>query len=165
MPDGLNDATKLQPPPQDLSVEAPARPTDPLHEVVTLLNRAAIDSKLALLNPDLAGMVGKLAEQATEPGRLDQPSYRTGAAYAVQDMEKYTGGQPISMPAELRAELVTLASTSPGLQDERMQGLVAKTAGLDDRELILDIRRTAQHVARLDPHQDQGCSTLPNDGE
>ena len=154
MPDGSNAAAKPQPPPQDPSVEAPARLADPLHEVITLLNRVSTESKLALLNPDLAGMVDKLAEQAMELGRLDQPSYRTGAAYAVQDMEKYTGGKPIGMPAELRAELVTLASTSPGLQDERMQGLVAKTAELDDRELILDIRRTAQQVARLDPAQD-----------
>jgi len=154
MPDGSSAVAKPQPPPQDLSVEAPAKLADPLHEVITLLNRISTESKLALLNPDLAGMVDKLAEQATEPGRLDQPSYRTGAAYAVQDMEKYTGGKPIGMPAELRAELVTLASTSPGLQDERMQGLVARTAGLDDRELILDIRRTAQQVARLDPAQD-----------
>ncbi len=154
MPDGSNAATKLQPPPQDLSVETPAKLADPLHDVITLLNRVSTESKLALLNPDLAGMVDKLAEQAMEPGRLDQPSYRTGAAYAVQDMEKYTGGQPIGMPPELRAELVTLASTSPGLQDERMQALVAKTAGLDDRELILDIRRTAQQAARLDPQQD-----------
>ena len=154
MPDGSNEAASLQPPPQDLSMETPAKLADPLREVITLLNRVSTESKLALINPDLAGMVDKLAEQATEPGRLDQPSYRTGAAYAVQDMEKYTGGQPIGMPPELRAELVTLASTSPGLQDERMQGLIAKIAGLDDRELILDIRRTAQQVARLDPQQD-----------
>ncbi len=154
MPDGSNAIAKPQPLPQDLSAEAPAKLADPLHEVITLLNRVSTESRLALLNPDLAGMVDKLAKQVTEPGRLDQPSYRTGAAYAVQDMEKYAGGQPISMPAELRAELVTLASTSPGLQDGRMQALVARTAGLDDRELILDIRRTAQQVARLDPAQD-----------
>ncbi len=154
MPDGSNAIAKPQPLPQDLSAEAPAKLADPLHEVITLLNRVSTESRLALLNPDLAGMVDKLAKQATEPGRLDQPSYRTGAAYALQDMEKYTGGQAISMPAELRAELVTLASTSPGLQDGRMQALVARTAGMDDRELILDIRRTAQQVARLDPAQD-----------
>ena len=151
MPDGLNDAARLQPSKQDPSVTEPA---NPLHEVVNLLNRVATDSKLALLNPDLAGMVSRLAEQATEPGRLDQPSYRTGAAYAVQDMEKYSGGKPISMPPELRAELAALAGTSPGLQNERMQALIAKTAELSDRDLILDIRRTAQQVARLGPDHD-----------
>ena len=154
MPDGLNDVARQQLPSQDLSVGAPSKPADPLHEVVRLLNRVATESKLALLNPDLAGMVGKLAEQAAEPGRLDQASFRTGVAYAVQDMEKYTGGKPISMPSELRAELATLSVTSPGLQNERMQALVAKTADLPDRELVLDIRQTAQQVARSGPGQD-----------
>ncbi len=154
MPDGLNDMSRQRLPSQDLSVGASAKPADPLREVVSLLDRVATESKLALLNPDLAGMVGKLAEQAAEPGRLDQASFRTGVAYAVQDMEKYTGGKPISMPSELRAELATLSVTSPGLQNERMQALVAKTEDLKDRELILDIRQAAQQVARSGAGQD-----------
>jgi len=154
MPDGLNDVARQRLPSQDLSVGALAKSANPLHEVVSFLNRVATESKLALLNPDLAGMVGKLAEQAAEPGRLEQASFRTGVAYAVQDMEKYTEGKPISMPSELRAELATLSVTSPGLQNERMQALVAKTADLPDRELILDIRQTAQQVARSSPGQD-----------
>ncbi len=151
MSDGSNAAEKVQLPPIAFPATTPGKPTDALHDVITLMNRVATDTKLALLNPDLAGMVGKLAEQATEPERLSQPSYRTGAAYAVQDLEKYSGGKPISMPQELRTELTTLAGTSPGLQNERMQALVAKTAELDDRGLVLDIRRAAQQVARIDP--------------
>jgi len=151
MSDGSNAAEKVQLPPIASPATTPGKPTDALHDVITLMNRIATDTKLALLNPDLAGMVGKLAEQAAEPERLNQPSFRTGAAYAVQDLEKYSGGKPISMPQELRTELTTLADTSPGLQNKRMQALVAKTAELDDRGLILDIRRAAQQVARIDP--------------
>jgi len=88
----------------------------------------------------------KLALQAGETGRLDQPSYRTGAAYAVQDLEKYTEGKPISMPPELRAELSALAATSPGLQDKRMQALVAKTSELTDRDLILVTAQPGVHT-------------------
>ncbi len=151
MSDGSNAAEKVQLPPIVSPATTLGKPNDALHDVITLMNRVATDTKLALLNPDLAGMVGKLAEQAAEPERLSQPSYRTGAAYAVQDLEKYSGGKPISMPPELRTELTMLAGTSPGLQNERMQALVAKTAELDDRGLVLDIRRAAQQVARIDP--------------
>ncbi len=151
VPDRLKVADKVQLPPDASPATTPEKPTDALHEVIKLMNRVATDTKLALLNPDLAGMVAKLAEQAAEPERLSQPSYRTGAAYAVQDLEKYSGGKPIGMPQELRAELTMPASTSPGLQNGRMQALVAKTAELDDRELVLDIRKAAQQVARIDP--------------
>ncbi len=148
----IANAQARQQPMQD-GLQATATPNEALHGVVTLMKKVSSGSSLGSINPDLAGMIGKLAEQAAEPGRLDQPSFRTGAAYALQDIERYAD-KPVSMPPELRAELAALAGTSPGLQNGRMQALVAKTAELDDRELILDIRRTAQQVARLGSSQD-----------
>ncbi len=97
--------------------------------------------------------VGKLVEQGNDPARLEQGSFRTGVAYAVQDLEKLPA-ITVAMPAALRAEMTELAATSPGLQNERMQALVAKTPELTERGLIEDIRRAAYQTARSGPEQD-----------
>ena len=127
--------------------------TDALRDVIAKLSQVVTKGQLAVADPALARTIGKLAEQSSDPGRLDQSSFRTGVAYAVQDLEKLPAVS-VSMPATLRAEMTELAATSPGLQNERMQALVAKTPELTERGLIEDIRRAAHQTARSGSEQD-----------
>ena len=77
---------------------------DPLREVIAKLNQVVSQGQLALADPALARTVGKLVEQSNDPGRLEQGSFRTGVAYAVQDLEKLPA-ITVTMPADLRDEM------------------------------------------------------------
>jgi hypothetical protein len=153
MPDGSAS------PPPSLPLQASSGTTgeapqgDPLRDVIAKLNQVVSQGQLALADPALARTVGKLVEQSNDPGHLEHGSFRTGVAYAVQDLEKLPTIS-VTMPAALRAEMTELAATSPGLQNERMQALVAKTPELTERGLIEDIRRAAHQTARSGPEQD-----------
>jgi hypothetical protein len=46
----------------------------------------------------------------------------------------------LSMPAELRIEMVDRAGSAPGLENERMQALMRSTANIGDRSLVQAIR-------------------------
>ncbi len=151
MPDG-----SVSPPPslQASSGTAGGTPqSDPVRDVIAKLSQVVSQGQLALADPTLAKKVGKLVEQSNDPGRLEHGSFRTGVAYAVQDLEKLPAIS-VTMPAALRAEMAELAATSPGLQNERMQALVAKTPELTERGLIEDIRRAAYQTARSGSEQD-----------
>lgn len=153
MPDG-SASPSPSPPLQASSGTADGAPqSDPLRDVIAKLNQVVSQGQLALADPTLAKTVGKLVEQSNDPGRLEHGSFRTGVAYAVQDLEKLPAIS-VTMPAALRAEMTELAATSPGLQNERMQALVAKTPELTERGLIEDIRRAAYQTARSGPEQD-----------
>ncbi len=153
MPDG--SAPSPSSPPLQLSSgttgETPQG--DALRDVIAKLNQVVSQGQLALADPALAKTVSKLVEQGNDPARLEQGSFRTGVAYAVQDLEKLPA-ITVAMPAALRAEMTELAATSPGLQNERMQALVAKTPELTERGLIEDIRRAAYQTARSGPEHD-----------
>jgi len=153
MPDG-SVSPPPSPPLQISSGTAGGTPqSDPLRDVIAKLSQVVSQGQLALADPTLARTVGKLVEQSNEPERLEQGSFRTGVAYAVQDLEKLPAIS-VTMPAALRAEMTELAATSPGLQNERMQALVAKTPELTERGLIEDIRRAAYQTARSGAEQD-----------
>ncbi len=153
MPDG-SVSPPPSPPLQASSGTAGGTPqSDPLRDVIAKLNQVVSQGQLALADPALARTVGKLVEQSNDPGRLEHGSFRTGVAYAVQDLEKLPAIS-VTMPSALRAEMTELAATSPGLQNERMQALVAKTPELMERGLIEDIRRAAYQTARSGPEQD-----------
>ncbi len=150
MPDG----SVSSPPPQASAGTTVGAPQgDPLRDVIAKLNQVVSQGQLVLADPALARTVGKLVEQSNDPGRLEQGSFRTGVAYAVQDLEKLPA-ITVAMPAALRAEMTELAATSPGLQNERMQALVARTPELTERGLIEDIRRAAYQTARSGAEQD-----------
>ncbi len=153
MPDG---SVSPPPPPSLQSSSGTAEETpqgDPLRDVIAKLSQLVSTGQLALADPPLAKTVGKLVEQSNDAGRLEQGSFRTGLAYAVQDLEKLPA-ITVTMPPALRAEMTELAATSPGLQNERMQTLVAKTPELTERGLIEDIRRAAYQTARAGAGQD-----------
>jgi len=153
MPDGSVSPPPSPPLQASSGTAGEASQSDPLRDVIAKLSQVVSQGQLALADPALARTVGKLVEQSNDPGRLEQGSFRTGVAYAVQDLEKLPAIS-VTMPAALRAEMTELAATSPGLQNERMQALVAKTPELTERGLIEDIRRAAYQTARSGPEQD-----------
>jgi hypothetical protein len=95
----------------------------------------------------------RLVEQAAEPGRTEQPLFRTQVAYMLQDVEKLAGTKITSVPAELRTELTKLAGSSPGLENRQMEALLRGTADVADRGVIRDIRRNAATIAGLGDQQ------------
>lgn len=136
-PGGASDAGPGKP--------ADAAPADLLRALIEKLDRTqALVSKL---DPALAAVVRNVAEKADQPGRLDDPTYRTRVAYLLQDMEKLVG--PIAgVQPGLREEMTRLAATAPDLQNERMQALIAMTASIDGRTLVRDIRQGASDMVK-----------------
>jgi len=103
--------------------------------------------------PGITAGLNRLVEQGAEPGRVEQPLFRTQVAYILQDIEKLAGAKITSVPAELRAELTQLAGSSPGLENKQMEALLRGTADIADRGVIRDIRRNAATIAGLGDQQ------------
>ncbi len=124
---------------------ADAAPADPLRALIEKLDRT--QALVSRVDPALAAVVRNVAEKADLPGRLDDQTYRTRVAYLLQDMEKLVG--PIAgVQSGLREEMTKLAATAPGLQNERMQALVAMTASIDGKALVKDIRQGASDMVK-----------------
>ncbi len=122
-----------------------ALPADPLRALIDKLDRA--QPLVSRVDPALAAVVRNVTEKADQPGRLDDPTYRTRVAYLLQDMEKLVGPVAGVQPG-LREEMTRLAATAPGLQNERMQALVAMTASIDGKALVKDIRQGASDIVK-----------------
>ncbi len=120
-------------------------PADPLRALIDKLDRA--QPLVSRVDPALAAVVRNVTERAGQPGRLDDPSYRTRVAYLLQDMEKLVGPVAGVQPG-LREEMTRLAATAPGLQNERMQALVAMTASIEGKALVKDIRQGASDIVK-----------------
>lgn len=160
------DPVLAMPPPAAASqaADAPSKPngqeggpdaTKPDREPVLDLVQRLQDAAAVLGDRD-AGLVrgiNLLAQQGTEPGRAEQPLFRTHVAYALQDMERIAGAGSTAMPPELRTEMTRLAATSPGLENRRMEALVRATPEIEDRGLVRDVRRAAALVAGLGDNQ------------
>ncbi len=134
---------------------APSNPEPPKRDAMAdLLDKfERIAGTLGSREPGIAAGLNRLVEQGAEPGRTEQPLFRTQVAYMLQDVEKLAGAKITSVPAELRAELTKLAGTSPGLENKQMEALVSGTADVADRGVIRDIRRNAATIAGLDDQQ------------
>ena len=121
-----------------------ARGRDPIHDLVTRLDRDA--STIAAKDPDLSRTIHQLAQTAgSQPERTQDAAFRTRVAYALQDMEKL-GGLISSVPQGLREEMGRLAVTAPGLQNDRLQDMMRATPSMDDARLVGDIRKLAVNV-------------------
>lgn len=131
--------------------EKPKVERDPVLDLVQRLQTAA--NVLGHRDAGLMRGINQLARQAAEPGRAEQPLFRTHVAYALQDMEKIVGAGSTAMPAELRAEMTRLAATSPGLENRQMEALVRSTPDIADRGLVRDVRRAAALVAGMGADQ------------
>jgi len=118
---------------------------EPLRELIDKLGRT--QEMVARVDPALAATIRGITDTVNIPGRVEEPMFRTKVAYALQDAEKLVG-PIVNLPQGVREEMTRLASTSPGLQNERMQELMRNTATLDDRGLVRVIRRDAAEIAR-----------------
>jgi hypothetical protein len=127
--------------PTDPKPAAAAERRDPIHDLITRLDRDA--SIIAAKDPDLSRSIHQLAEAvAKTPERTEAAAFRTRIAYALQDMEKLAG--PIgSVPQGLREEMGRLAATAPGLQNDRLREMMNATAAMDDPRLVRDVRNLA----------------------
>lgn len=123
---------------------AEAQTRDPLRDVIERMDR--VRAHVEQIDPHLSNTVATLAQRADRPGMLDNPSYRTRVAYALQDLEK-TAGPVTNMPDQLRQELSRLATTMPGLQNDRLQELMRHTPAIQDIGLVRDIRIVASDTA------------------
>ena len=117
---------------------------DPLRDVIERMDR--VRAHVEQIEPHLSNTVAALAQRADRPGMVDNPSYRTRVAYALQDLEK-TAGPVTKMPDQLRQELSRLATTMPGLQNDRLQELMRHTPAFQDLGLVRDIRIVASDTA------------------
>jgi len=141
-PEGERPSSAAVPPKE---AEQPKRESDPMLELLGKL--AKISTVIAARDPGMAKGLNQLVKQAAEPGRTEQPVFRTQVAYMLQDVEKLAGTTAISVQQELRSELSKLAATSPGLENRQMEALVRGTPDIDDRSVIRDVRRAAVTVA------------------
>ena len=124
---------------------------DPIIELLSRLQVAA--GSLGDRDAGLALGINKLAEKAAQPGVVDQATFRTHVAYSLQDTEKVLGAGKIAAAPELRAEMMRLADTTPGLENSSMKALLASTRGIDDRGLVRDLRRASASMATMGPNQ------------
>ena len=122
-----------------------AKAKEPLRELIDKLGRT--QEMVARVDPALAATIRGITDTVNMPGRVEEPMFRTKVAYALQDAEKLVG-PIVNLPQGVREEMTRLASTSPGLQNERMQELMRSTATMDDRGLVRVLRRDAAEIAR-----------------
>jgi len=123
---------------------------DPIQEMLDRLSRAV--PTLVEYNPDLARRAETILRQGAEPGRTEQQPFRHEVAYLIQDIERSPIGQ-LRLTPETRTEVIRLASSAPGLENERMLALMRSTGNIDDRGLVRDIRRAGAQIGR-GVHQD-----------
>ena len=117
---------------------------NPLREVVDRMDRAR--EHIGKVDPQLSDTIKALAERADRLGIMENPVYRGRVAYALLDLEKLAG--PVSnMPEPLRQEMALLGTSVRGLQNERLQDLMRKTAEISDSGLVRDIRIVATDTA------------------
>jgi hypothetical protein len=123
----------------------PASEKDPIRELLDRMER--LQPLLATSDPALARAIQAVMQHVADPARTAQAGFRTEVAYVLQDLEKSPVGRIDIAPA-LRADLNQLAATAVGLENPRMQALVASTAAISDRGLIRDIRDIGKEIGR-----------------
>ena len=118
---------------------------DPIREMLDRLSRAV--PTLAEYNSDLARRAETILRQGAEPGRTEQPAFRHDVAYLIQDIERFPIGQ-LPLTPGTRTEVIRLASSAPGLENERMLALMRSAGSIEDRGLVRDIRRAGTDIGR-----------------
>jgi hypothetical protein len=119
--------------------------SDPMRELLEHLERA--QPTIANLDRNLAQTIQALTQQGADPERRAQPAFRHQVAYALQDLEKLPVW-PIPITPDFRSEITRLAATAPGLENQHMLALMRRTASLEDKRLVQDIRRAGTEIGR-----------------
>jgi hypothetical protein len=160
-PAARNSETSLQ----GVSRDAPEERTsdrrqtrDPLAELVTRLD--AIRPLIADRNPRLATTIERLAAPGDHADYVSRLHYPSHAAQALQDTERLVGR--IDTDPALREELSRLATSTPGLGNERLQKLLDLTPALADQGLVNKIRDTAADVAKFSDQKSQAVENHIN---
>lgn len=120
-------------------------PPDPIRDVLSKLV-ASVD-QLPAAAKELGTRIQDLEKGAQDPVRFNQKSVQHDIAYAAQDFEKATGTTLDLAPLQ-RAEVTRLGGSAPGLENERLLGLLRSTMQFDDPGLVRDIRRYATEIGR-----------------
>ena len=134
-----------------------ANPQNPVQqpdsEVQKLLE--AMQQEAASLGANGGGLraqIDALNLAASAPGQLQQQSFRTEVAYALQDLERAVG-KPFLPAGPLASEMQQLATTMPGLDFGPMRDLLVATGKVADQALVNDIRQIGQGITRLGANQ------------
>ena len=145
-------SSETQPPQPSANSLDKAVPTeDPIRKLVAAMNKVA--ERLGPEQRELKETIGRLVTLLQEPERLQQPGFRAGVAYALQDLQKVCDAT-FKMDTDLALEMRDRAVTSPGLNNPRMEALMQATPDLANRKLVQSIRQTAAIVAKQGSDQD-----------
>ncbi|MBR0668655.1 hypothetical protein GXW71_30165 [Roseomonas hellenica] len=118
---------------------------DPIKELLERMNQ--VRGLVAGSDPRLSETIEALRKAAEQPGKTAEEEFRTRVAYAVQDLGRLAG--PFAfVPGPLRRELNELALAAPGLQNARLGEMLRETPGINDRQLVRDIRQAAFEAIR-----------------
>jgi hypothetical protein len=143
-------ATASESAPAATAPNAAVTPKNPIHDLVDRL--VALESQIAATNdPDLMKRIQRLAlavQEGRDVGR-QQDQFQLQLAYTLQDVERVLGPVP-DLPAGLRNQMTLLATTLPGLHNERLQTLLRETPAIADRALVREIRAGAGRAVSSD---------------
>ena len=110
-------------------------------------------SKMEQVYPLVSGADPKLAErldyvlrQGKGPDRRIQPDVQHYVAYTLQDLEKRV--VPLALSQDTRNEMARLASSAPGLENDRMLALMGRTASIGNQTVVNEIRKLAGAIGR-----------------
>ncbi|MFK4046866.1 hypothetical protein ACI2KH_18065 [Roseomonas mucosa] len=118
---------------------------DPLRELIERMDQHR--QAIAAHDPRLNQQIEALAMNSQNAAVLADATFRTRVAYVYQDFARLAG-PAAGMPDQLRSELEQLATTAPGLTNQRIHDMLREVPKLNDPKLAGDIRRLAVEVGR-----------------
>jgi hypothetical protein len=118
---------------------------DPLRELIERMDQHR--HAIAANDPRLNQQIEALAMNSQNAAALTDATFRTRVAYVYQDFARLAG-PAAGMSDRLRSELEHLATTAPGLTNQRIHDLLREVPKLNDPKLAGDIRRFAVEVGR-----------------
>lgn len=103
----------------------------------------------------LADRLKALEDQLeNDPSLESDPKFATQIAWLVQDWPKFSGtGQAVPVSPLLHAGLNAMAGQYPGMGNPQVVSMLQQTAGMDDRQLVADIRNASMELASLPADQ------------
>lgn len=125
---------------------APATPKkDPLADLLEQLKLAASRSDHDEMDK-IRQRIDQLLEAQQNPDISMQPVYRMRVAWALMDVEKFSGSR-IQIGEDLRKDLAVRGTTMPDLTNPDVGSLLAATKNIPEQKLVQDIRDLAAFVA------------------
>lgn len=103
----------------------------------------------------LADRLKELQEQLeNDPSLENDPKFATHVAWLMQDWPKFSGtGQGVQVSPLLQAGLTSMAGKYPGMSNPQMASMLQRTATMNDRLLVADIRNASVELGSLPAEQ------------